>query len=372
MNTRETSWWDRIGRKLFVGFCIFTLVGLFFSIRGSQGISSDSLRIALTRWYVWGTLTPFIILLDRRFARAQSFTRRLLLHLPASVVWTVIFVPTYFVFDNLLNGQVTASALAARFRAEFLNAFQWNVQNYWLIVGVWMALDYYRESRNRELKALQLEGLLAQARLQSLRTQLQPHFLFNALNTISAFVEAEPKMARRMIEHLGDLLRLSLEHSGRQETSLEEELAALDHFLAIQKVRFEDRLRIDMSIEPETLHAAVPGLILQPLVENAIRHGAAQQRANCITVSASRANGSLRLRVIDNGPGLPSGWRLADQAGIGLSNTQQRLEQLYPGEHQFDLRETPNGGVTAEIVLPYRQAQPLIRTTYAENSRAHS
>jgi two-component system, LytTR family, sensor kinase len=363
MSPKLTSWWDRFGKKLFIGFCIFTLVGLFFSVRGSQGISVASLRVALTRWYVWGALTPFIILLDRRFALFQSFAKRLLLHLPASVLWTAVFVLAFFLVDNIIDGRITGAAIGTRISSEFLNTFQWNLQNYWLIVGVWLALDYYRESRNRELKALQLEGLLAQARLQSLRTQLQPHFLFNALNTISAFVEAEPKMARRMIEHLGDLLRLSLEHSSRQETSLEEELAALDHFLAIQKVRFEDRLRIVMSIEPETLHAAVPGLILQPLVENAIRHGAAQQRANCITVSSARANGSLRLSVIDNGPGLPAGWRLGDHGGIGLSNTQQRLAQLYPGEHEFDLRETPNGGVTAEIILPYREVQPPIRTT---------
>lgn len=369
MNTNETSWWDRFGKKLFIGFCIFTLIGLFFSFRGAQGISGASLRLAMTRWYVWGALTPFIILMDRRFALFQSFGKRLLLHLPASVGWTVVFVVAFFVVEYLLNGQAT---VAARMRTDFATLFQWNIQNYWLIVGVWMALDYYREARNRELKALQLEGLLAQARLQSLRAQLQPHFLFNALNTISAFVEAEPKMARRMIEHLGDLLRLSLENSSQQETSLEEELAALDHFLAIQRVRFEDRLRIVMAIEPETLHAAVPGLILQPLVENAIRHGAAQQRPNCITVSASRANGSLHLSVIDNGPGLPSGWRLGEQGGIGLSNTQQRLAELYPGEHQFNLRETPNGGVTAEIILPYREAQPALRMNNAEDSRHHS
>jgi len=358
MNIDDTSSWDRFGKRLLVGFFLFTLIGLFFSFRGAEGISGPSMRLAFTRWYVWGALTPFIILMDSRFAHLQSFTKRLLLHLPASVVWTVIFVITFFVVEYFLSGQAT---VADRMRTDFANSFQWNIQNYWLIVGVWMALDYYRESRNRELKALQLEGLLAQARLQTLRTQLQPHFLFNALNTISAFVEREPTMARRMIEHLGDLLRLSLEHSTQQETSLEEELAALDHFLAIQRVRFEDRLRIVMAIEPETLHAAVPGLILQPLVENAIRHGAAQQRANCITVSATRANGSLQLRVIDNGPGLPSGWQLAEQSGIGLSNTQQRLDQLYPGAHQFNLRETPNGGVTAEIVLPYREAPPPMR-----------
>jgi LytS/YehU family sensor histidine kinase len=238
---------------------------------------------------------------------------------------------------------------------DFAGTFQWNIQVYWLIIGGWLAWDYYHESRNRELKASQLEKLLAQARLQTLQTQLQPHFLFNALNTISAFIDRDPGGARRMIEHLGDLLRYSLEHSSRQLTTLEEELTALNHFLAIQRVRFEDHLKVSVSIEPDTLRAAVPGLILQPLVENAIRHGVARQHLSRITISASRDNGNLHLRVLDNGRGLPSGWQLSTGAGIGLSNTQQRLAQLYPSTHQFTLRETPDGGVMAEVVIPYHE-----------------
>ena len=199
--------------------------------------------------------------------------------------------------------------MSAASLADFWGTFQWNAQVYWLVVGGWLAWDYYRESRNRELKATQLERLLAEARLQTLQSQLQPHFLFNALNTISAFVERNPKGARRMIEHLGDLLRFSLDRSDRQETTLQEELAALDHYLAIQRVRFEDHLKVSVDVEPETLRAAVPGLIIQPLVENAIRHGSAQHSSS-IEVSAWRDNGSLHLRVMDDGPGLPPSWQL--------------------------------------------------------------
>ena len=339
--------------KLFLGFCLCTAVGLFFSVRGSQGISASSLLASLPRWYVWGALTPLIIWTDRRFS--PSLTRRLVLHLPAGLVWTCIFVLALFGLSIALSGQpLNPAFFADKVRAEFWGTFQWNLQVYWMIVGVWLAWSYYHESRNRELRASQLEKLLAEARLQTLRTQLQPHFLFNALNTISAFVERNPKGARRMIEHLGDLLRFSLDSSARQETTLQEELAALEHYLSIQRVRFEDHLKVSVSAEPGTLRAAVPGLILQPLVENAIRHGAAQ-RSSSIEVTAWRENGSLHLRVLDDGPGLPPSWQLSESAGIGLSNTQQRLAQLYPAVHTFAVSEGRAGGVVAEIVIPYRE-----------------
>jgi two-component system, LytTR family, sensor kinase len=342
--------------KALLGFCLCTLVGLFFSVRGSEGISVMSLTASLPRWYVWGALTPFIIWSDRRFAAgSRTLARRLLLHLPASLVWTSVFALALTVVSVTLEGQpLNAAVLAREIRSDFWRLFQWNVELYWLIVGGWLAWDYHRESRNRELKATQLEKLLAEARLQTLQTQLQPHFLFNALNTISAFVERNPRGARRMIEHLGDLLRFSLDRSDRQETTLQEELAALDHYLAIQRVRFEDHLKVSVEVEPETLRAAVPGLILQPLVENAIRHGATQHSSS-IEVSAWRDNGSLHLRVMDDGPGLPPSWQLSERAGIGLSNTQRRLAQLYPAAHRFSVREAPGGGVVAEVVIPYHE-----------------
>ncbi|HEY8459684.1 MAG TPA: histidine kinase, partial [Blastocatellia bacterium] len=181
-----------------------------------------------------------------------------------------------------------------------------------------------------------------------------PHFLFNALNTISAFVEKDPRGARRMIEHLGDLLRFSLEHAEDQETTLAAELAALDHYLAIQRVRFEDHLQLRMEIAPDALPAATPSLILQPLVENAIRHSVAQQTTPvCVTILAAREDGHLRLQVSDDGPGLPAGWRWDTHAGVGLINTKQRLEQLYPAAHQLTVSNAEGGGVTVEIILPF-------------------
>ncbi len=356
MKKRDTSWWRQFFIRLLLGFCFFTIVGLFFSIRGTQGISLESMRSALPRWYVWGALVPLIVKIDQRFAASNSFRRRLLLHLPASVFVTSLFVVAYLLSSGILSGALGPLGLANTIQENFVGTFQWNIEVYWLIIAGWLTWDYYHESRNRELKASQLEILLTQARLQMLQAQLQPHFLFNALNTISAFLERDPAGARRMIEHLGDLLRLSLENSTRRLTPLEEELTALDHFLAIQRVRFEDHLQVSVSVEPETLRATVPGLILQPLVENAIRHGGAQPNLSRVSVSAFRENGKLHLRVVDNGPGLPRGWQLSTGAGVGLSNTQQRLAHLYPDCHQFTVGEVPDGGVIAEVVIPYNEA----------------
>ena len=351
-----TSRLRRFGTGLLVGFCVCTAVGLFFAYRVGEGFSAEGLRAAMPRWYVWGALTPLIVWADQRFAgRSRSLWRRLALHLPAGLFWAGAHAAAlYPVKAALVGTSPTLAGLGLDLRAA-LAGFQWGVLVYWVIVGGWAAWDYYHESRARALRAAELERSLSEARLLALQTQLQPHFLFNALNTISAFVERDPRGARRMIEHLGDLLRLSLQHSARQETTLDEELAALEHFLAIQRVRFEDRLEVTVAVDPETRRAAVPGLILQPLVENAIRHSASQERPSRITISAARDNGSLRLRVADDGPGLPAGWHPQESAGIGLSNTRERLAQLYPAAHSFSLRESPGGGVTAEVVIPYRQ-----------------
>ncbi len=231
----------------------------------------------------------------------------------------------------------------ANIKQSLGGAFQWNYLIYWLIAGGWLAWDYNRESQDRklqaaqlELKTAQLEQRLTESRLLNLKAQLHPHFLFNALNTISAFVEKDPRGARQMIEHLGDLLRFSLEHSEDQETTLAAELAMLDHYLAIQRVRFEDHLQLRMEIATDALSAAVPSLILQPLVENAIRHSVAERTTPvCVTIHAAREDGHLRLEVSDDGAGLPAGWHWDAHASVGLTNTKQRLEQLYPAAHQL-------------------------------------
>jgi two-component system, LytTR family, sensor kinase len=188
--------------------------------------------------------------------------------------------------------------------------------------------------------------------------QLHPHFLFNTLHAISSLVrEQNNKVAVSMIAGLSGLLRHSLENIGRQEVSLREELEFLELYLDIQQMRFSDRLKIEMNVEPETLDAAVPNLILQPLVENAIRHGISPRLAGgLIELSTRNENGILEIRVTDDGEGLQHEWRAESSGGIGLANTKARLEQLYGAEHRFHVRNRAGGGVEALLAFPFRTA----------------
>jgi two-component system, LytTR family, sensor kinase len=204
--------------------------------------------------------------------------------------------------------------------------------------------------------------------LNALRMQLDPHFLFNALNTISSQVERDPRLARRMIEHLGDLLRMSLQSKDRQEVPLAEELAFLDHYLAIQKIRFGDHLTIETRIAPEVKLASVPFLLLQPLVENAIRHGISRRSSGgTVVISAERVEDRLVIQVSDDGVGLPPGWDAESSVGVGLAVTRERIRGLHPnGASHLDVRNRASGGTEVKIALPFS----LLRTENHESISA--
>lgn len=318
---------------------------------------SQSLRIAASQWTTWALLSVLIVWIDRRLpVRRDALLPRFLLHVPLSLIFTIAY--TYIHQGGLLwllDAPRDPSLLAGG-----LTATSWRVIHrnttffYWVIVGVYIALDYQGHLKNRVIRTAELERLLANARLDTLRAQLHPHFLFNALNAISANVEERPRQARQMLEQLGDLLRLSLAHSEAQEITLAQELSFVDRYLKLQAVRFEDRLRVSLRPDPQVLDALVPPFILQPLVENAVRYGTSQRREiTSVEVDAWRQNGHVCLRVRDDGPGLPPDWRIEEHAGIGLSNTRERLRHLYgPDKQSFDIQSPPGGGVSVELRLP--------------------
>jgi two-component system LytT family sensor kinase len=197
--------------------------------------------------------------------------------------------------------------------------------------------------------------------LQALKMQLHPHFLFNALHSISALVHSDPDAADKMIARLGDFLRLTLDSAAAQEVPLRQELEFLNCYLDIERTRFRDRLTTEIHADPQVLDCRVPNLILQPIVENAIRHGVSQRAAHGhVEVRAARAGQALRLEVRDNGRGLPEGADAgrAKQGGVGLANTRARLQQLYGGDYRFELQNAPAGGAVVTLELPLHGSAP--------------
>jgi signal transduction histidine kinase len=236
------------------------------------------------------------------------------------------------------------------------------------IVLIAHAVSYYQQFRERELRTAQLETQLAQAHLQALKNQLQPHFLFNTLHSISALVLTDPHAADRMIVRLSDLLRMSLEDSGTQETTLAHEVEFALGYLEIEKVRFENRLQVVLEIAPETLDAQVPHLVLQPLVENAVRHGIAKRTSDGVVRIASRKQDqNLFLQVKDNGPGLDESER--QRNGLGLAATRERLQTLYGKDQAVDMRNVREGGLEVIVQIPFRTVpRPVVYEVASERA----
>jgi sensor histidine kinase YesM len=245
---------------------------------------------------------------------------------------------------------------------------------YTAVAAVLHALDYRRQYLDRELRAAQLEGQLATAQVAALRMQLNPHFLFNTLHAISSLMDDDVRRARRMLVDLSDLLRLSLDSVGQHEVPLEQELTFLDRYLQIERVRFGDRLTVEIDVDENALDAFVPNLILQPLVENALKHAVAPFAGpGHIAIRARRDGATVRLSVEDDGPGLPTPFASGDGAppgspagsptktrgGLGLRNTRERLERLYGDNHHLTLRSRAGQGLTILLILPFHAAPTL-------------
>jgi LytS/YehU family sensor histidine kinase len=235
-----------------------------------------------------------------------------------------------------------------------LQNFDWEMMTYWTVVGLSHAVLYYRESRDRALRASQLETRLVEAQLKTLQQQLHPHFLFNTLHAISALMHRDVEAADRTLMRLSDLLRLTLETLGQQEITLKAELEFLSKYLQIEQTRFADRLKVRFDVQPETLDTLVPNLILQPLVENAIKHGVARKAGpGHIDISAKRDGDKLLMQVRDDGVGLSEDALTALQKGIGVSTTRARLQHLFGADFRFEFHRLPTG-LAVIVAIPWK------------------
>jgi two-component system LytT family sensor kinase len=360
--------WKRRWFQLALIWGVWTLIALFFSgqlyfmslIADIQEEMSSPFFAQFSYCYLWALATPLVIWLARRFPiERQRWHRSLLVHILSGLFIVIILSAAYHLSIYFWYAQNTKPySLWYTVRSVIFNSSQ-GFGIYSLILLFVHAYCYYHSYQAAMLLKVQVEGQLSQAQLQALKMQLQPHFLFNTLHSISALLNKDKEAARKMIARLGDFLRLTLENSGAQEVTLQQEIEFLTCYLEIQRVRFQDRLTTSLDVEAEALDTQVPNLILQPIVENAIRHGISQRSTpGIIEIQAKRQNGVLRIRVRDNGPGLPlnRSHEKLFQKGLGLANTQTRLLRLYGDAHRFELANDPGGGLVVTLEIPATHA----------------
>ena len=346
----------------FAGIGAFwTLVGLAFAsqfylsstLLGRSVSWSQAIGYSLGDWYVYALLSWPALRLAQRFPPEGGRPgRTAAIHLVAALVFSLAYVAlrslvglahSYFIDEPVTYGEI--------FRPLLLNTFPYNLLIYGVIVTISHALDYYRKYHERTVHALELEKHLTEARLQALLRQLKPHFLFNTLNGIASLMHSDVHAADKMLVRLSELLRLTMHHRGQPLTPLREEIAFIEKYLEIERIRFRDRLAVEITVAPGVLEAEVPSLIIQPLVENAIRHGIEPQaRPGRIAIEARREAGGVVLVVRDNGGGVPAGGFTRE--GIGLTNTRERLRELYGDKHRFELGNHNAGGLEVRIILP--------------------
>ncbi len=320
-------------------------------------------------WYYmgWAALTPFIFALARRVpVRRDHLFAPLAFHLGTSVIITAA---ARAVLTDL--GAVYLAGVPWAKLPNLLTPFWTNyaayravadTSIYWLILVAGFALHAYDEDQARERQAADLQRALVSAQVDALKMKLQPHFLFNTLNSISFLaVERDTDGLVAMVERLGGLLRSSIQSGGAHQVTVRQELSLLEQYLSIEEIRFSDRLRVVRCIDPRTLEALIPSLVLQPMIENSIKHGFSRRLdAGRLEIAIRREGEALVLTVEDDGPGLPPGWDLATHCGRGLKNVLERLDKLYPGAWRFTLENQPRGGAIATLRVPWQERVPAV------------
>ncbi len=364
-----------------ISFAFWTASALCYAIsiygwRRAMGDTRETfwqvLHLPLLNFVIVAAITPLFYYFAKRFPfEKQNWSRRLPLHIAGGLAFAATHMAlrtlAAFIYPikNMSTGVVYEPSLELFWRMFVFAIYEDALSTYLPIVVFAHLMIFHQRAKSRELRAAQLEGMLTRAQLDMLKMQLQPHFLFNTLNAISTLMHRDTKTAEEMLAGLSDLLRLTLDNAAVQEVALKSELEFTGRYLELEQVRFADRLKVKFQIDPETLDALVPNMVLQPLVENAVRHGiASRDRSGMIEVASRREGDHLHLTVRDDGPGLPPGfnWQngngnsTSKKQGLGLGNTRARLQQLYGNQHSLQLNNAAGGGLAVDITLPYRAA----------------
>ncbi len=358
-------------RNWGIGFIVWTIIGLSFASRsyftayraGTTVNWKEVIAGYLIDFYIWGAVSPLIFWLARRFPiERDNAVTRISLHFIICVIF--IFLVTavsilaywYLGFTNELR-YPTVEVLFKDLIVSPLMLHQ-GLLVYWGTLVAAHAFEYYRQLQAGKTRAAELQTQLAEAQLAALKMQIHPHFLFNTLNSIASLLHKDAETADRMIARLSDFLRLTLKNSEEPTVTLEQELAFVKTYLEIEKIRFQERLVVEMKIEPSALDAQVPNLILQPLIENAVRHGISRQTAiGNLRIQAMRDGKRLSIKIEDNGPGLNGNGnrrRSANEGGVGLANVRARLGQFYDDDYFFEVADKKNqDGTIVSLIVPY-------------------
>jgi two-component system LytT family sensor kinase len=362
--------WTRGLRKWspwLLGFGLWTLLGLlsamqsaiFYAREGRPTPWAFVLIDRLADWYTCGVFTPLFFWLARSFPiDRQSWTRAV----PVNLAVILACVPLKYLLYVSIMHRLAPGYRDRAFDAVLIQNFISETMAFAAIVGIVHAIELDKRGRQRAQQAARLETLLAEARLEALTAQLQPHFLFNTLHSVSTLMHRDVESADTMLARLGDLLRYTLDSRGRPEHSLADELRVLDSYVDIMRMRFGDRLTVQIDVPPDAAGGRVPRFILQPLVENAMQHGIGNRPGpGRISIEAQRLDDRLRITVADDGAGQPG--RTAQIAGnafpregIGLSNTRARLSARFGDDHDLQLSQSENGGLVVTLTIPFLSA----------------
>jgi two-component system, LytTR family, sensor kinase len=340
---------------------ILTLLSTALATQFTQAMGRQTSRWTLfllngSYWFLWAAMTPAIVWLSQRFRFERHGLRRAIaVHVPAVAAFSLVHIAAM----QGVQGWIARSA-GRKFwwwqevERATLQTIDWEMMTYWAIVGLSHALLYYGEARERAIRAAQLETKLAEANLKALQQQLQPHFLFNTLHAISTLMHRDVEAADRTLTRLSDLLRITLANVGKPEVPLKSELDFVEKYLEIEQTRFADRLNVRFDIQPETLDALVPTLLLQPLIENAIKHGVARKSgAGHIDVQARCDGDKLHIEVTDDGQGLTEDALTALQKGLGVSTTRARLLHQFGADFRFEFHRQVEG-LKVVVAIPFR------------------